>query len=118
MTTSIINYQQLQQTAYDLISSLGTSYKLIRPSINGDQVIASSVPGTFDKQVAATFSSTGGGVVISGKNVIYLPVIKSDKAFPMVEDRLIQGSYGWRIIEVDVLRPDGATTILYTCTVS
>jgi hypothetical protein len=122
MTTSLINYTALQTAATTLITGLGSSYKLLRPNVNGTDEVLATVPGTFDKQVAEMFASSG-GVIAYDRKVIYLPIIKFGKVEPQPEDRLISVSnpnYGWRITEVDVVRPDGKmiNTILYTCTVS
>jgi hypothetical protein len=120
-TSSLINYTALQTTAMTLISSLGASYKLMRPNVNGTDTRLAITSGTMDKQVAEMFSS-GGGVIAYEKKVIYLPCINFGKVEPQVEDRLIPVvnplNTGYRIIEIDVLRPDGKTAILYTCTIA
>src|SRR5262245_60977820 len=118
MANAPINYIELQRIASNLIAALGSSYKLIRPSKEGERVLATGISGTFDRQMASTFSATNGGLSTMDRKVIYLPVIKSGKVEPQPEDRLIQGDKGYRVISVEVVRPDGKTTILYTCEVS
>jgi hypothetical protein len=115
---SAVNYSSLQATAAQLITSFGTPYTLTRPSINGDVTLAKGVYGTFDKQVVDRFSATAGGTVSMAKKQIYLPAIKNGKVEPQPGDTLSQGAQSWRIDAVDVVRPDGATTIYYTCDIS
>ena len=109
----------LQATATSLITKYGNIYKLVRPSVGGDTVLAAQVYGTFDKQVSDWFSSTGGGVISNSNKTILMPIIKFGKVEPQPGDRLLYGNnQSWRIEGVDVVRPDNITTILYTLTVS
>jgi hypothetical protein len=112
---SLINYTALQQSVASLIQSTGSVYRLVRPSVNGDQVIANQIWGTYDKQVYDRFSATGGGTITKTQKVIYLPVIKNGQQSPQVGDRLSQGAQVYRIDGVDTVMPDGITPILYTC---
>jgi hypothetical protein len=108
----------LQTLATGLISDLGSSYRLVRPSKNGEQVLASIVHATFDTQVSTTFTTTNGGIITNDTNMMYLAVVKNGKVEPQTEDRLIQGNKGWRIISVEAVRPDNKLTIMYMLKVS
>jgi hypothetical protein len=114
----LINYQSLQASVATLIASTGSIYRLVRPSVSGDQVLANQVYGTFDKQVLDRFSATGGGTISMSKKTILLPVIKNGKVVPQVGDRLSQGANLYRIDSVDTVQPDGVTPILYTADIS
>lgn len=116
--SALIDYNDLQATVSSLIADTGTVYQLVRPDPSGDLLLANQVYGTFDKQLQDRFSATGGGVVSMAKKTLLVGVIKNGKVEPAIGDRLIQGSQNWRIDSVQVERPDGVTTILYTLDIS
>jgi hypothetical protein len=113
-----MNYVEIQTTVSELISENGSQYSLSRPSPGGDQTLGVRIYGIFSKQLQDRFSSTGGGVVSMNKKTICLPVIQNGKVEPRVGDRLLQGNSNWRIDSVEVIRPDGVTTILYICDIT
>ncbi len=113
----------LQATATELIQAYGNIYKLVRPTNkNGtivDIVLMNQIWATFDKQVAAWVSTTGGGVIANNNKVLLVPVIKFGQIEPQAGDRFLYGNgQGWRATSVDVIRPDNVTTILYSISVS
>ena len=122
MTAQLFDFVALQALAIQFITASGAPYKLLRPHTNGtDTVLVTNTPGTFDKQVNSLVGATAGGVIASDKKVIYLPVLRFGAVEPKTGDRLVSivnPKQGWRIQEVEVERPDGRTTIYYTCTVT
>lgn len=114
MTT--INYLSLQAKAAKLIQSLGNIYTLKRPAVGNTDTKLCTCYGTFDTQIASVLNSTGGGVIASDQNVIYLPNL--GKVVPQIGDRLLYGKSGWKIIKVEAIVPDNVTVILYTVTIT
>jgi len=119
---ALSDYTSLQQDITSILQTYGTLFKLVRPTLSAgvvtDKVIASSISGTMDAQIASYFSTTNGGIIATDKKTVYLQVLPNLKFEPEVGDRLISGKTSWRVVSVEYFRPDGVTTIAYTLTVT
>ncbi len=116
-------YLYLQEEVTQLLKALGTQFQLVRPTKNNlgvvvNQTFISNVFGSMDEQLAGYFPTTAGGVIAVQTKVMYLSWFGPGFGDPEVGDILINGSISWRVISVEVYRPDGQTTISYTCKVT
>ena len=113
-------YVQLKQDIAQILTTYGTQFKIVRPTKNlqtgivEDRVIASLVYGTLDAQMVGYYPTSAGGIVSTDKKTLYLvpPIVKIDLE---VGDRVIEIGVKntWRIVSIELFRPDGVTLICY-----
>lgn len=119
------DYLTLQQDVADILIQYGTTFKLSRPTNNNgvitDKTLASLIFGTMDNQLQGYFNTTNGGIIALQHKTVYLTPIGTIFAEPntkvidiQVGDRLIDASKNnWRVVNVELFRPDNTTIIAY-----
>jgi len=119
------DYITLKSDIYTILKEWGTPFKIVR-AVNGtgtalgsisDKTIATNVYGTMDKQIRSYIPASNGGVIETGTKTIYLNPPDNNVVLEP-GDRLISGKVTWRIISVELFRPDNQTLICYELSVT
>lgn len=118
---------QMQSDVASIIQTYGSLFSLQRPTnvagVMAMKTIANGIYGVFDDQVVGVFATSNGGTIVKNEKTLYtIPTMFQGKPLDIQpEDYMLTNSssgYNWRVLNCEIYRPDGVTTIAYKLTVS